>query len=70
MQGPNYLDLAKTLANEHLDHRGYDAELASKAPAEASRGIRERVGHTLISLGERLAPADVQLRVSTGPPCP
>ncbi len=45
MQGPSYIDLAKTLANEHLDHTGHDSRPPVAAKAKPGRGIRERVGH-------------------------
>ena len=72
MQGPNYLDLAKNIADSHLDNgRRHDAEL-SVAAANGSHKVRAWLGRQLISLGERLAPQprELQLKVSTGPPCP
>lgn len=69
MQGPSHLDLAKTLAEEHLRNtHGYDSPL----PSPATSTMRAWVGQRLITLGERMAPrpTELQLKVSTGPPCP
>ena len=67
MQGPNYLDLAKTLADEHL------RENAHRVPESANHhkptvAARERIGQTLISIGERLVPTEARLETSAGPP--
>ena len=67
MQGPNYLDLAKNLADEHL------RESAHHAPRNTNHhrptvAARERIGQALISIGERLVPTEARLETSTGPP--
>ena len=69
MQGLNYLDLAKNLADAHLE----DATRVPHSPKlkmPMGRGrMREWLGHRLIHLGERLAPrGDLRLEVSTDPP--
>jgi hypothetical protein len=70
MQGPNYLDLARNLANDHP--RATDPNHHSVPTTQRNHKIREQVGHRLISIGERLVtpPRELQLKVSTGPPCP
>lgn len=72
MQGFNYLDLAKNLADGHFEatRDGYYSPTA-RARRERS-GAREWLGRQLIHLGERIAPrpADLRLEVSTGPPSP
>ena len=67
MLGPSHLDLARTLANEHLETAS--APTLPPAPSRA-RALRSWVGRHLISVGERLEPrpTELQLRVSTGPP--
>jgi len=69
MQGPSHLDLARTLANEHL--RNTSAPALPAAPSR-TRTVRRRLSRHLIAVGERLEPrpTELQLRVSTGPPCP
>jgi hypothetical protein len=71
MQGPSHLDLARTLADEHLRHTNAH-RLNQPRPEAATDKLRSWVGHRLIGIGERLAtrPTDLQLKVSTGPPCP
>jgi hypothetical protein len=68
MQGPSHLDLARTLANEHLETASSPALRSAPRPS----ALRGWVGRQLITLGERLEPrpTELQLRVSTGPPCP
>jgi len=70
MQGPSHLDLAKTLADEHLRNDRFYVEAAPKA-GRVNR-LRQWAGYQLIDIGERLAtrPTELQLKVSTGPPCP
>ncbi len=69
MQGPTQLDLAKTLAGEH---RGSDDYVELTANDSLADRIRQWTGQHMISFGERLTarPTDLQLKVSTGPPCP
>lgn len=71
MQGLNYLDLAKVIANEHYEHTGLHTVPSAN---RRRRGYKTRqwAGTHLIHLGERLMPRsnDLQLKVSTGPPCP
>ena len=69
MQGPSHLDLARTLANEHLRTASAPTLPATPSRADAVRGW---FGRQLISIGERLEPrpTELQLSVSTGPPCP
>ncbi len=68
MQGTN-LDLAKTLADEHLATT-YDHH--TSRPEGIATRLRTWAGHRLINTGERLTtrPTELQLKVSTGPPCP
>jgi hypothetical protein len=70
MQGPNYLDLAKNLAESHFE--GADNVPYSPTAKKKSNHIaaREWLGHKLINTGERLVPhpGDLRLEVSTGPP--
>ena len=70
MQGPNYLDLAKNIADSHLEDNGPRIPY-SPSPSTTSR-TRTWIGRRLIDIGERLVPRprDLQLEVSTGPPCP
>ena len=70
MQGQNYLDLARLIADEH-----YTTNPHSPAPESGTarvRRTRQWVGRHLIQMGERLIvkPTELQLKVSTGPPCP
>ncbi len=69
MQGPSHLDLARTLADEHLRSTHDHHEPKSDNAADK---LRRWAGHRLITIGERLAarPPELQLKVSTGPPCP
>ena len=69
MQGPSHLDLARTLANEHL-RTASAPELPPRT--HPSSAVRSWVGRHLIAIGQRLEPrpTELQLRVSTGPPCP
>jgi hypothetical protein len=69
MQGQGTLDLARTLADEHL--RSVDAGGAVRRPARA-HAVRHWLGNHLIQLGEALTPkpTELQLKVSTGPPYP
>ncbi len=69
MQGPTELDLAKTLADEHLTNTHNHH---STVPATVADRMRSWAGHRLIAVGERLStrPTELQLKVSTGPPCP
>jgi hypothetical protein len=68
MQGPSHLDLAKLIADEHLTT---DPHSPTSGTVRQNR-MRRWVGHLLISIGERLVPrpTELQLKVSTGPPCP
>jgi hypothetical protein len=68
MQSLHYLDLAKTLSDEHLRDHGHRAPTKTPRAAKPRHGTRMRVGHALIALGQRLAPSEVQLTLSTGPP--
>ena len=68
MQGPNYLDLAKTLAEGHYQDEDRHSAPKKTHPSKRQTTPRERVGHARIGLGERLAPSEVRLSVSTGPP--
>jgi len=70
MQGLNHLDLAKTLADEHLTG-DYDHRVESHITLDSADRLRQWASKRLISLGERVAPrpTDLQLGVSTGPPC-
>lgn len=69
MQGPSHLDLARTLANEHLRNTNNHENNVSETTANR---LRQWMGHRLITIGERLTarPTELQLKVSTGPPCP
>jgi len=71
MLGPSHLDLARTLANEHLRTDRHYVHQAAKPDPSPSR-MRQWAGQRLIGIGERLAarPAELQLKVSTGPPSP
>ena len=71
MLGPSDLDLAKTLADEHLTG-DYDHRVNDHNTARATSALRQWTGDWLIRFGERLAarPTELQLEVSTGPPCP
>jgi len=66
----HHLDLAKTLSDEHLRDNGHRAPTKTPRAAKPRHGTRKRVGHALIALGERLAPAEIHLKLSTGPPRP
>ena len=69
MLGPSHLDLARTLANEHLQTASTPALPTTPSRATAVRGW---MGRQLIAIGKRLEPrpTELQLSVSTGPPCP
>ncbi len=71
MQGLNYLDLAKNIADSHLNSNGHPRAPQTNNTSAAHR-TRNWIGRRLIDLGERLVPPprDLQLKVSTGPPCP
>lgn len=71
MQGPNYLDLAKVVADSHLNTNGHP-ELPHSPRTAAANRARTYIGRRLIDIGERLVPQqrELQLKVSTGPPCP
>lgn len=71
MQGLNYLDLAKNIADSHLNSDGHPMPPLTGG-ATAEHRTRAWVGQRLINLGERLVPQprELQLKVSTGPPCP
>jgi hypothetical protein len=68
MQGPNYLDLAKNLADEHLRENAHRVPESAKQHRPTA-AARERIGQALISIGERLVPTEARLETSTGPPC-
>jgi hypothetical protein len=70
MQGPSYLDLAKVIASEHRT-TSPDAP-APQTRRDGGHRTRQWVGLRLIHIGERMIPkpAELQLKVSTGPPCP
>lgn len=68
MQGPSYLDLAKNLADAHVVD-GAHTPTPTKNHRKPTKTTRERIGQTLIGIGERLVPAEVRLETSTGPPC-
>lgn len=70
MQSLHYLDLAKALADEHLRDNDHRAPTKPPRVAKPRHGTRKRVGNALIALGERLAPSEVHLELSTGPPRP
>ena len=72
MQGPNYLDLAKNIADSHLDNSRHRNPANSVAAVNGSHKARAWIGRRLINIGERIVPhpRDLQLKVSTGPPCP
>jgi hypothetical protein len=69
MQGPSELDLARTLAREHLRNTKTSAPVG---PSRRSHAVRHWLGARFISIGEALTPTptELQLKVSTGPPCP
>lgn len=69
MHSIHYLDLARTLADAHVKESAVWSANTVERPIKRRDTVRERIGHALISLGERLAPSDIQLRVNTGPPC-
>jgi hypothetical protein len=71
MQGPNYLDLAKVTADAHLNGHEYP-QLPKSTRTGAANRARTFIGQRLINIGERLVPQprELQLKVSTGPPCP
>ena len=69
MQGFNYLDLAKNLADSHLENASGAPHSPNGKTPTGRGGMREWLGHRLIHLGERLAPRpDLRLELSTGPP--
>jgi hypothetical protein len=70
MQGLNYLDLAKVLANEHYENT--NAHSVAPKNRRGRHNARQWAGTHLIHLGERLVPrtTELQLKVSTGPPRP
>lgn len=72
MQGLNHLDLAKNLADSHLEGATAVPYSPTRAAPHNRTGLREWLGHKLIHTGERLIPhrGDLRLEVSTGPPCP
>ena len=67
MQGPSHLDLARTLANEHLRN----TNRRPQAPSRQRHTARHWLGHHLIRIGESLVPrpSELQLNANTGPPC-
>ncbi len=69
MQGLNYLDLARNLADSHLEGADSPHYYATPQPTHRT-GLREWLGHKLIHTGERLIPrpSELRLKVSTGPP--
>ncbi len=69
MQGLNYLDLAKLIASEHHTSNPHSPTPKS-SPTRAHR-TRQWAGRHLIQIGERMIPkpSELQLKVSTGPPC-
>ncbi len=71
MLGQTNLDLARTLADEHL-HGHYDHRSETQIQPEPATAVRHWLGTRLIHIGERLVPrpTELQLKVSTGPPCP
>ena len=71
MLGQTHLDLARTLADEHLSG-GYDHRTKARREFAAVRTARQWLGIRLIHIGERLVPrpTELRLKVSTGPPCP
>jgi hypothetical protein len=71
MQGPNYLDFARVIADSHLDGTGHP-ELPQSSRTGTANRARTFIGQRLIHVGERLVPQqrELQLKVSTGPPCP
>ncbi len=71
MLGQSNLDLARTLANEHLSG-DYDHRSETQTEAGTARAVRQWLGTRFIHIGERLTPrpTELQLKVSTGPPCP
>jgi hypothetical protein len=70
MQGINYLDLAKVIAGEHYTNNPH-SPAPKTGPSRANR-TRQWAGRHLIQIGERMIPksSELQLKVSTGPPCP
>jgi hypothetical protein len=70
MQGLNYLDLAKNIADSHLSDNG--PRLPHSPSASATTRVRTWIGLRLIHTGERIVPhpPELQLKLSTGPPCP
>lgn len=69
MQGPNYLDLAKTLADEHLQQHADKTPFTTPHHDKSRQTARTLIGRALINVGQRLAPTDIRLRANTGPPC-
>ncbi len=70
MQGPNYLDLARLIADER--HNINPHTPGPQPSTRRAHRTRQWVGHYLSRMGERLTPqpTELQLKVSTGPPCP
>ncbi len=72
MQGPNYthLSVPKTSADMRLNNT--DPQPAHSPSDGRATATRAWVGRKLIHIGERLVPRprELQLKVSTGPPCP
>lgn len=68
MQGPSHLDLARTLAEEHLRSANQDTTRQRRLRRHT---VRHWLGAHLISIGESLTPkpSELQLKASTGPPC-
>ena len=69
MQGPNYLDLAKNLADAHFTEGAPTPTPKNKNHRKPATPVRDRIGQTLIRIGERLVPTEVRLETGTGPPC-
>jgi hypothetical protein len=67
MQGPGGLDLARTLAEEHLRTHHADNH---RPQTPRNHRIRRWVGSRLIRMGEAVTPRprDLRLEASTGPP--
>jgi hypothetical protein len=68
MQGPITLDLARALATDHAHANHHDNTPHNSGSKQT---LRHWLGNRLIRLGEALTePGELQLKVSTGPPCP
>jgi hypothetical protein len=67
MQGPSELDLARTLAREHLRN---SKKVALPPAPSRNHAARHWLGSRLIQLGEVLTPqpTESRLKASTGPP--